>query len=194
MGREYDSNYYRWHLEICRLWEIAVAHDVIKRYGITSIIDFGCGIGSFLEGALDCGLTHIVGLEINIEIAKEHIPHRIVPYIYNRDITETVDDMGKFDCSWSFEAAEHIKPEGTEQFIKNLAIAERFIVLTAAPPGQSGRYHINCRPKQFWIDSIVAEGFNYLEEETNKTIAIWNEWKTIVPKEIKRNFMLFKKA
>jgi len=191
MGRKYDSKYYRWHLEKCRLWETYVAHDIIKRYEITSMIDFGCGIGSFLEGALDCGLTHIAGIEINLEVAKDYMPYRIVPYIFAKDVTDPIN-MGKFDCSWSFETAEHIKPEGTIQFIKNIASAKRFIILTAAPPGQPGRYHINCRPQKFWINNIINEGFIYLEKDVEKTLKIWNSWRTKIPDYIKNNLMIFK--
>ena len=193
MSRGYNSAYYRWHLENQRLWETYVSREMVKRYRITSMIDLGCGIGSFLEGALDCGLTHIAGLEINYEAAKDYMPYRIVPYIFNKDITDPID-MGKFDCTWSFEAAEHIKPEGTEQFIRNLTAAERYVVLTAAPPGQAGRGHINCRPKQFWIDSIEARGFEYLKKDVEKTIKIWNRWKTKVSEWVKINLMIFRRT
>jgi len=192
MGRKYDSKYYRWHLEKCRLWETYVSTEIIQRYGITSMIDFGCGIGSILEGALDCGLTHIARLEINLEAAKDYMPYRVVPYIFSKDITDPIN-MGKFDCSWSFEAAEHIKPEGTEQFITNLTNADRFIVLTAAPPGQPGRGHINCRSKDFWIDNISEKGFKHLQKDVDKTLATWNSWRTKIPDYIKNNLMIFKR-
>ncbi len=193
MGRGYDSKYYRWHLDSHRLWETYVAKEIIERYKITSMIDFGCGIGSILEGALDCGLTHIAGLEINYEVAKDYMPYRIVPYIFSKDITDPVN-MGKFDCSWSFEAAEHIKPEGTEGFIANLTNAERFIILTAAPPGQAGRHHINCRPKDFWIDNISEKGFEYLQEDIEKTVKIWDGWRTKIPVYIRKNLMIFRRS
>jgi len=120
------------------------------------------------------------------------MPYRIVPYIFGKDITDPIN-MGKFDCAWSFEAAEHIKPEGTEQFIKNLTTAERYIILTAAPPGQAGRGHINCRPKQSWIDNIKARGFTYLEKDVNKTIKTWNGWRTQIPEWVKANLMIFRR-
>jgi len=193
MGRGYNSAYYRWHLDNQRLWQTYVAKEVITRYQITSMIDFGCGIGSFLEGGLDCGLTRIIGLEINLEAARDHMPYRVVPHILNQDITEPVD-IGKFDSAWSIEAAEHIKPEGTEQFIENLATAERYIILTAAPPGQPGRGHINCRPRDFWIDSIEGHGFDYLEEDVKKSAKIWGRWRTKLSPWMTTNLMIFRRS
>jgi len=193
----YDSKYYSRHLVQYRDWEMSISRDIVSRYGIKSIIDLGCGVGSYLEGAHEMGIRPLLGLEINYNISRHFTPADILPYIKKADITQPLD-FGKFDCAWSIEAAEHIRTEGTEQFLENLCnSAERYVVMSAAPPGQKGTGHINLRPQSFWIKEIASRGFAYLPEEAEKTVEVWADWnrKKIhkVPWYLYRNLMIFLK-
>ena len=40
----------------------------------------------------------------------------------------------------------------------------KYVVVTAAPPGQPGHHHVNCRPTEYWIDVFKKYGFEFLEE------------------------------
>ena len=77
-------------------------------------------------------------------------------------------------------------------FINNLtSYSDKYIILTAAPPGQRGTGHINLRDKNFWIENIFSKGFLYridLIEEYRK------EWKEFnVEKYIIKNLMVFER-
>jgi len=189
----YDSKYYKRHFEEYRGWEIALAKFFTERYNVKSMLDIGCGVGSYLEGHIRAGVDRISGVEYNYKSAIAHIPSILQPHIRYGDATKPLSDLGdKFDCVWSVEVAEHIMPEGTDQFIENLVNnTNKYILLTAAPPGQRGTGHINLRPKDFWIDAIKAKGFNYLESEVEVLKTEWDklgaEW------YITKNVMLFEK-
>jgi len=185
----YNHNYYKRHFEEYREWEIAVGKDIVEHFRPTSVIDFGCGVGSYLEGIRYSGVKKIKGLELNYDAAQQFMPKKIAYGISKGDIT-SVQDYGIFDIAMSVEAAEHINPEGSEAFIENLTnSARKFIFLTAAPPGQRGTGHINCRPKEFWISKIEDNGFLFLETETRDTA---NRWRRLgCAGYVVRNLMIF---
>jgi hypothetical protein len=189
----YNPKYYKRHFEQYRDWEIRLSKYFSERYGIKSVLDIGCGVGSYLEGHIRAGVTHVRGVEYNYKSAVEYFPDVVYPHISYGDATKKLDfTPNTFDCVWSVEVAEHIMPNGTDQFIDNLVgLTDNYILLTAAPPGQSGTGHINLRPKQFWIDAITAKGFNYLEDEVTVLQTEWDklgaEW------YITKNVMLFQK-
>lgn len=189
--KSYDEKYYRKHLDKLRWWEVKLGQDLVTRYQIKSVLDLGCGIGSYLEGALDCKLKSLAGIELSYEFSKLYTPYRILRYITERDITKPLE-LSRFDCVWSFEVAEHLPPEGTDGFIDNLTkLSERMIVLTAAPPGQSGTGHQNCREKLFWISKVEKRGFKFQENKVSETLEIWKKIK--IPDYIRTNLMIFNK-
>jgi len=169
--------------------ELNMGKDLAKRLQLTSVVDFGCGLGSYLMGLLLGGATRVKGYEFGYEAAKQFIHAEILPYIEYGDVTLPIN-CGKFDCSLSIEVAEHIHPDKSDQFIDNLVNAtNKWIVFTAAPPGQEGVGHINCQPKEFWINKLKAKGFSYLPLETKDLMKYWEY--TNAPSWLIKNGMVF---
>ena len=192
----YNWRYYRRHLMYYREWEINLAQAFVKEYNIKSMIDFGCGIGSYLEGAYLSGVKDLFGIEYNYELARPFIVEEVLANIIREDIChpnlfKTVIKR-PYDVSWSVEVAEHIDPNGSEAFAKNLVdSSSRIIALTAAPPGQAGTNHINLRPKEYWIEMIEGMGASYSHEETQKVIKMWNPFLHSKFRYITKNIMIF---
>jgi SAM-dependent methyltransferase len=187
----YDDQYYRRHRDEYHEWEKRLATDFFTRYLVRSVVDFGCGVGSFLDAGFKMGLESVRGYEINLEKASPYIPAYLKPHITSEDVTKPLP-AGSFDCSWSVEVGEHIEPSGTIQFIKNLVNSTtRLLLLTCAPPGQPGTNHINLRPKEEWIFRVSELGMCYLAEEVQNTVARWRGLGA--PHYILRNLMIFQK-
>jgi hypothetical protein len=70
-------------------------------------------------------------------------------------------DLGRqFDLVQSLEVGEHIKESACEGFIESIVRhARRYIVFSAAPPGQGGENHINEQPYEFWRKKFELRGF-----------------------------------
>jgi hypothetical protein len=98
---------------------------------------------------------------------------------------------GFFDCVLSFETAEHIDPDGTDQFILNLVNATgKHLLFTAAPPGQDGCGHINLHPKEFWIGKFI----NHLTYDDEMSATISKAWRKLgAPNYICDNLIVFKR-
>jgi len=217
IARIYSKQYFNRHLVQYRLWENAIGHSIVNTLHPKSIIDLGCGTGSYLEGVLTAGCKDLCGIELLYDNAKDYFVKNVADIIQQNDVTTDLNLNRTFDCVMSFEVGEHIEPSGTENFINNLTtLSGQYIVLTAAPPGQRGTGHINLRPKEFWKDAIKAKGFEFQDELVDLFI---NEWKQInetipedkhpqcdynmrgagepashVPGYILRNLMVFKKG
>ena len=191
-NKRYSEKYYNRHFLHYREWENKVGEHLYKELKPNSVLDLGCGVGSYLEGFFNAGCKDILGIELNFNNAKKYIIDNISPFIKNGDVTTDLNLNRKFDCVISFEVGEHINPDGTEMFIKNLTkYSNKYIILTAAPPGQRGTGHINLRNKEFWIKSIISKGFLYQEKLIEKYKIIWKKFN--VERYILTNLMIFKK-
>ncbi len=116
---------------------------------VESVLDVGCASGTWLNAWSKTGVGDIHGvdgdyLDINLlEIARTHFTPT--------DLNSAFDLDRKFDLVQSLEVGEHIQPESSEAFIDSIARhASRFVLFSAAPPGQGGEYHVNERDYDFW--------------------------------------------
>jgi cyclopropane fatty-acyl-phospholipid synthase-like methyltransferase len=184
----YDREFFEWHRKHVRESSIRCMNWYLDKYDPQSIVDFGAGIGSYLESAYGRGIK-IKGYEISKE-AQMVTWYALWPYISYRDCTLPIE-TDKYDCVISFETAEHIEPEGTDQFILNLVNATgKTLLFTAAPPGQEGTGHINCQPKSFWLGEI-GEFLTFNPEKTKEISEAWE--KLGAPWYIVKNLLVFER-
>ena len=175
-------------------WGFAMGKYASMKLGISSMIDIGCGIGSFLSGAKAHGLLNLCGVEIGYEAAKPHLVSDVAEFIKFGNAA-VVSDFGRYDASVSIEVAEHLPKEQADAFCKNLAqSASRMIVMTAAGPGQEGVHHFNCRPRQYWIEKIESLGFKYREDLSRKISEGWARNVPNIPRYLTKNVIVFKRA
>jgi len=120
-----------------------------------SVIDVGCAIGDLVAGFLEIGIG-AYGLEGSS--AAEPYLEVDRDLVYFDDLREPIE-MDPFGLVTCFEVAEHIEPKHADQFVKNLAGMSDRLLLSIAPPGQGGHYHVNCRPIEYWIDKFNPLGY-----------------------------------
>ena len=191
--RLYDKNYLLRHYDAYRDWEGQLGKELVERYQIKSMVDFGCGCGSYLEAAKELGVR-VQGFDLMYDTIKDIVDEEILEFIDYGNVMEPIS-CGKFDCSFSIETAEHILPEFSQVFVQNLTNAsERLIILTAGGPRQGGRGHINFREKDFWIKLVEENGFVYLEDEVKKTQEVWMSILLKGYYYLVRNLMIFSKS
>jgi SAM-dependent methyltransferase len=184
----YDANFFEWHLKYAREYSINTMDWYVETFHPKSVVDFGCGIGSYLESAHNHGLS-VTGFDIS-PIAKDFTPKSLHPFCYYKDCTKPIS-IEPADCVISFETAEHIDPYGTDQFVLNLVNATgKHLLFTAAPPGQDGTGHINLHPKEYWIGLFSK----HLTLDIETTQVISDKWRDLgAPDYICNNLIVFKK-
>ena len=164
---EFYSKRFFQQMQRTRVWQIALGKIIQELYNIESVVDFGCASGYYLEGFYKGG-AKIKGFEYLLANSIDFMSENIKPYVEQGNVMETIN-CGKFDMSMSVEVAEHLLPEKSNVFVSNLVNASnKYILFTAAPPGQGGTGHINEQPKEFWIEKIEKHGFKLSQPDITK--------------------------
>jgi|SaaInlV_100m_DNA_2_1039680.scaffolds.fasta_scaffold10162_2 hypothetical protein len=150
-----------------RGWQQDVGRKAALEWGVKSVVDFGCASGYYLEGFHEQG-SEIKGYEYAYDNVKDLIPQHIKRFVIFGDAQENlVSD--KFDMSFSIEVAEHILPEKSKVLVDNLCLSsDKYIIFSAAPPGQGGTGHINEKPFVEWEEMFANNGFYRSKSDTKK--------------------------
>ena len=120
-----------------------------------SVIDIGCANGFLLKHFYAAG-KEVSGIELSADALK-FLPPEIRSRVQIGDFSEA---SGHFDLVTCVEVAEHVPPKISAALVEHVCrLAKSAVFFTAAPPGQPGHGHINCRPHQDWIDLFAARGW-----------------------------------
>ena len=128
------------------------------RYGITTMLDVGCGPGGMLDEAEALGLE---ARGIDGDWHQARYDRRILWH----DYTQGPLVAEAWDLIWSVEFVEHVDAQYMENFLVTFD-AGRVLFLTAAPPGFPGHHHVNCQPESYWIDLLRLRGWDLDDEAT----------------------------
>lgn len=123
-----------------------------------SIVDFGCGLGSWLRVFKDSGIDKILGLD-GYWVDRTKIETSVIDNFKEVDLEKEIKLKEKFDLAISLEVAEHLHKESADIFIENLTNASDIIVFSAAVPMQGGQNHINEQPLTYWVN--LFDKYNY---------------------------------
>jgi len=153
---------------------------------INSIVDFGCGTGTWLSIANNLGVSEVCGLDgswVNKEMLK--IPKEC---FLETNLDKEVLLEKKYDLAISLEVAEHISPESAELFVESLVKASDIVLFSAAIPFQGGLKHINEQWPEYWINIFAKNGYvvmDFLRKQiwNDKNVEFW----------YKQNIILFVK-
>jgi SAM-dependent methyltransferase len=127
---------------------------ILKHLSPKSVIDIGCGIGTWLKAFKEAGVEDIKGVDfhgVNTLLSEsEFIRH---------DLRKRLSLKRKFDLAISLEVAEHIETKYSDVFIENLTNLSDRIVFSAAIPRQEGENHINEQWNIFWVKKFEERGY-----------------------------------
>jgi SAM-dependent methyltransferase len=154
----YSQNFY----ELQRTGSITSARSVVPLIlqfaNPKSVIDVGCGIGTWLRVFKDMA-PDIQVLGLDGEYNKERLLIRSDEFI-GCDLEERFPSFpSKFDLAMSLEVAEHLSPRRALSFVKELTSLSGIVLFSAAWPGQTGVNHINEQWHDYWVKLFTDAGF-----------------------------------
>lgn len=144
-----------------------------------SVIDVGCGNGDLLEGFNLKIKSPCYGIEGTVN-ALPAIRSPMDNYVFIRDLRAHLEPNFLFrrvDLAVCFEVAEHLEPEYADVFVDNLCSLSDRILMSAAQPGQGGRYHVNCQPPSYWFYKFESRGYRRNHEIEDKLKEQWKSWR-----------------
>jgi SAM-dependent methyltransferase len=123
-----------------------------------SVVDFGCGHGSWLSAFGRYGAEKLLGFDGHW-IRQEDIQDPMVRFEPLDLAQKIVGTYGTFDLAISLETAEHLRPESARIFIENITIHSDVVMFSAAYENQGGTSHINERKHTYWAGLFSELGY-----------------------------------
>jgi len=154
----YDDNFYRKQFEDSIRSAKVILGIIFEVYKPISVIDFGCGYGSWLMIAESLGSKVLKGLDGDW-IKKEKLLSKKIDFSPVNFVDFKFHDKDKYDLALSLEVAEHLSDEIAESFINTICRASDVVLFAAAIKHQGGTNHINEQRQSYWINLFQANGF-----------------------------------
>jgi len=182
----YDNGFYKSRNNETLKSAKHVLDALFSHYKPNSVVDFGCGFGTWVKVCKELGVEKIKGMEgpwldaNHLVIEKDEFEHA--------DLTKPLEFKVKFDLAITLEVSEHVIKNKADVFLDNLTKASDVVLFSAALPNQGGVDHVNEQWPTYWIEKFLQRGFKVYDIIRP---AVWNNEE--VKLWYKQNALLFVK-
>jgi SAM-dependent methyltransferase len=129
---------------------------------VDSVIDVGCGAGTWLARFKYEGVQRVLGIDGGS--AQEAGQLAIDPAEFKKvNLDRPIRLQERFGLCVSLEVAEHLHPDLGAQFVESLCHLSDVVAFSAAVPGQGGTHHVNERWASYWISLFGRHGYAALD-------------------------------
>ncbi len=185
----YDENYYLQRREQAQRSANIMAEYIVRDLAPADVLDAGCATGDLL-GALRSFGVPARGLEYSNAALKICWVQGLTAKRFNLE-KDLFSDQDHADVIVSTEVAEHLPESAAEHYVDQLSNAGRWVVFTAAPPGQGGLDHVNEQPRAYWEEKFLRRGFQIDQDLTSAWQRAWEDLP--ITGHYRNNLMLFRR-
>ncbi len=126
------------------------------------VLDVGCLNGYILEAVRRGGVKHVYGTDISYFLAVEkQINPELLPAITIGDFSVNNYPSNYFEMVICMEVLEHIPPQMTSKFIKELkrvTAKNGVILISTSEDWKADETHVNCRGRFEWYFEFAKKG------------------------------------
>ena len=137
---------------------------LVENLDINSVLDIGCGMGYQMQEFMKY-CDEVVGVD-GSEYATSNSPVKESIFKHDFSVGE-LETEDRFDLCWCCEFVEHVKEEFRDNFLSSFAFC-KYVAMTHAVPGQGGHHHVNCQPREYWVEHMSRFGFEFDKEMTDQ--------------------------
>ncbi len=165
----YSKLFFENQMNVSLLTAEEVAPLVLQYVRTDSVVDVGCGIGTWLSVFKKHGVSDILGIDGDW-VDKKML---LIPSdnFIMRDLAKPIEVGKIFDLVVSLEVAEHLHKEYAETFINSLTKLGNAVLFSAAIPNQGGKHHVNEQWPEYWATLFNKHDFVLIDTLRKK---IWN--------------------
>lgn len=166
--KNYTEEFYKKQRDGSRLSAEEIAPLILELIQARSVVDVGCGVGTWLSVFKRHGVEDILGVDGDyVEKTMLEIPaEKFMPF----DLRKPLYINRQFDLVISMEVAEHLPVECSEDFVDSLTRLGPVVLFSAAIPFQDGKNHINKQWPDFWSKLFEQKGYVLIDPIRKK---IW---------------------
>ena len=161
MQDHYDQAFYEHQREESLKSGLAILPHILELFPVSSLVDFGCGMGTWLAAARRLGVERTVGVEGEWVTQDRLLDPEVELLTRNLETSPEVD--GRFDLAMSLEVAEHLSPERADSFVNDLCSRSSRVFFSAAVPGQGGAHHVNEQWPDWWAGLFASRGYRPID-------------------------------
>lgn len=157
---------------------------LFEQFQPRSVVDIGCGVGTWLKAASELGVPEILGVD-----GSYVNPSRLMINGHDflaQDLSQPIRLDRRFDLAMSLEVAEHLPTNRSGSIVEDLVKLSDVVLFSAAVPYQGGTNHINEQWLEFW--ALHFRRFEYVPCDCLRP-RIWNN--PLVPDWYSQNLMVF---
>lgn len=184
----YDAVYFQKYTAEMEHSAIGMVSSIVRHLQPRTAVDIGCGSGEVLIELVKAGIE-AEGFDLSDAALSACRAKGLRVGKFDLE-----DERQKFtvmaDLAISTEVAEHVPEKLADRYVDLLcSVGQKFVVITAAPPGQGGTDHVNEQPPEYWIDKFVRQGAKF---SPSLTKLFQSEWAELgVEKTRARNVLVF---
>jgi SAM-dependent methyltransferase len=177
----YDAEFYQGIQSSSQASADVVVPMVLEMLPAASVLDVGCGVGTWLGTFSRLGVAEVFGVDRDVPIEALEID----PSCYCAVDVAAPFTLGKrFDLVVSLEVAEHLPAAAADDFTANLVRHGDAVLFSAAVPGQGGTHHVNEQWLSSWVERFAAHGFTIFDLIRarcwdNPSVASWYRQNTV---------------
>ena len=124
-----------------------------------SVVDVGCGVGTWLAQFKQAGVDDLVGIDGHwVRETAFRLPYSQFQ-CENLERPADIRIDRRFDLAISMEVGEHISGDKAGELIEFMTSLSDIVIFSAAIPGQGGRNHVNEQWPDYWLALIEERGY-----------------------------------
>jgi SAM-dependent methyltransferase len=126
-----------------------------------SVVDVGCGIGTWSAEFEAQGASDVIGVDgAYVDRSQLLIPQE---RFFSHDLIKPLRLGRTFDLALCLEVAEHLPDARAKSLVADLTSLAPCVLFSAAVPGQGGTQHINEQYLPYWIDLFQSHMYQAID-------------------------------
>ncbi len=166
----YRADFYKTYIEESRGSARSLLPHVVRMFGPSSVVDIGCGVGTWLSVFRELGVPKTLGIDGAYVDTSQLLIDRGM--FKSHDLSKALRLDERFDLAVSLEVAEHIPIESAQTFVDTLTGLAPLVLFSAAIPFQGGDHHVNEQWPEYWIEHFSRR--NYVAYDCIRPL-VWDD-------------------
>jgi len=159
--KSYSANFYRAQVMASAKSAAHTVPELLKWISPRSVVDIGCGTGTWLREFQNCGVRDVLGID------GDYVDRGLLAidpaHFRPQDLTQRMTMGRRFDVAVSLEVAEHLPTERGSSFVEDLCLLAPLVLFSAAIPGQGGTNHVNEQWQSYWAALFDQRGYQAMD-------------------------------
>jgi SAM-dependent methyltransferase len=155
----YTSTFYKTYQQESQGSARGVLPHVLRMFAPTSVVDIGCGVGTWLSVLSEFGVARTLGVD-GAYVDKDQLLIDRAAF-RSHDLSTPLGLGERFDLAVSLEVAEHIVAASAGTFVESLVRAAPLVMFSAAIPhqGGGGGDHVNEQWPEYWVERFAVHDY-----------------------------------